>query len=341
MTSSISSSDSVSSTESASEWRRWLVAFLSVPLLGAPLLLGFLIAVDPYDTGKFGLLGIDGVDDQYTRTANPSRARDLQFDSAVIGNSTVQRLNPAELSQATRLSFVQLYMPGASPHEVLAVFDLYVRHHPRPRALVIGADPSWCAHDQPQAVWHFPYWLYDRSFFEYAFRLMSWKVVEHAFQRLAIGLGLRPRKIVDGFFNYEEIWPPGPFRNVNAPRDPALAADKANRDFFPAIALLDVAIKRLPLDVPVVVFVPPTFYTTVPQPGSVRATEQEFCNAALARIVAGRPHSNFINYRVDNTLTRDPENFADFIHYREIIANKILEGIVASLRTGAAARIDF
>ena len=43
------------------------------------------------------------------------------------------------------------------------------------------------------------------------------------------------------------------------------------------------------------------------------------CNVALKRIVAGRPHSNFINYRVDNALTRDRANFIDYIHYRSII----------------------
>jgi len=339
MTSSISSSEALSDPGTASEWRRWLVTFLSTPLLGAAFLLALLIAIDPYDTGKFGLFGIDGVDDQNTRTAIPSRARDRQFDAAVIGNSTVQRLNPTKLSQATGLRFVQLYMIGASPNEEVAVLDLFVRHHPRARALVIGADPSWCVHDQTDTAL-FPYWLYDKSFFVYAARLMSWQGVEHAFQRLAIGLGLRQRKVVDGFFDYEELWPP-PFRNDAHPRDPPPATTDAKRNLFPAVERLDAAIKRLPPEVPVVLLVPPTFHTTVPQPGSLGAREREACNAALARIVAGRRHSNFINFRVDNELTRNAENFADFIHYRGIIADKISEGIVASLRFGASAKIDF
>ena len=45
-------------------------------------------------------------------TATASRARDPQFDSAVIGNSTAQMLDPAELSRATGLRFVQLYLTG-------------------------------------------------------------------------------------------------------------------------------------------------------------------------------------------------------------------------------------
>jgi hypothetical protein len=57
--------------------------------------------------------------------------------------------------------------------------------------------------------------------------------------------------------------------------------------------------------------------------------------------VAGRPHSNFIDYRIDNALTRDPANFADLIHYRAKIARKINQGVIASILQGSAARIDF
>ncbi len=56
-------------------------------------MLALILIVDPYDSG-FGLLGIKGVDDASPRTANASRARDPQFDSAVIGNSTGQLLKP-------------------------------------------------------------------------------------------------------------------------------------------------------------------------------------------------------------------------------------------------------
>jgi hypothetical protein len=341
MTSSISSSETPVDPKAVSEWRRWLVAFLSVPLLGICLIVTFLVAVDPYDTGKFGLLDIDGVDDGTTSTAIPSRARDAQFDSAVIGNSTVQALDPAELSRASGLRFVQLYKIGASPHEELAVLDLFVRHHPHPAALVIGADPYWCTHDETDPSRDFPYWLYDRSFFEYAVRLISWKTFEHAFQRLAIGLGLHRRAVVNGYFNYEEIWPPGPLREVAAPWQPAPAATTAERGVFPAIALLYAAIGKLPSDVRVVLFVPPLFHTKLPEPGSVATMERDACNAALAQVVAGRRNGKFINFRVDNALTRDPVNFVDFIHYHAPIAHKMSNDIVASLRSGAAARIEF
>jgi hypothetical protein len=323
-------------------WSRCLAACVGALGLGTLLLFAVMIAVDPYDTGKFGLFGIDGIDDRNTRTAAASRTRDLQFDSAVIGNSTAQMLNPADLSRATGLRFVQLHLTGGSPREQLAVLDSFLRNHQRVGALVIVADPFWCAHEprEPRPG-EFPYWLYDNSSLAYAARLMSWPAIEHVSQRISIGLGLRKRDNPDGFFSYEDIWLPGVFRETNRPRDPVPAASAAGRDIFPEISPLDAAVKRLPASVSVVVVVPPTFHTTVAKPGTPAAAEREACDAALQRVVSGRLHSNFINYRVENALTRDPANFADFIHYRPIIADRMVEGIAASIRLGEAAKIHF
>jgi hypothetical protein len=251
-------------------------------------------------------------------------------------------LEPAELSKATGLRFVQLYMTGTRPQEQLAVLDFFLRHHRHIGALVFVADPFWCAHDPvraPPGV--FPYWLYGDSSLDYAARLLSRPAIEHAFQRLSIGFGGHKRNDPTGFFSYEDIWLPGQFREANPPRDPVPAATAAGREIFPDIARLDEVVKKLPADVAVVVVVPPTFYTKVAQPGTAAAAEREACNAALKRIVASRPHSNFINYRVDNALTRDEANFADFIHYRPSLASRMMKGIAASIQMGNAATVDF
>jgi hypothetical protein len=297
--------------------------------------------IDPYDSGRFGLFGIEGVDDRTTFTATASRARNAQFDSAVIGNSTAQMLDPAELSRLTGLRFVQLYMTGARPLEELALLDFFMRNHRQVGALVFVTDPSWCVHKASEPDGSFPYWLYGDSSINYAVRLLSRQSVEHAFQRLSIGFGLRERNDPSGFFSYEDIWLPGTFNEINRPRDPAPAATAAERVILPEVARLDAAIKKLPADIPVIVVVPPTYYPTIAEPGTAAELDREACNAALKRTVAGRPHSNFINYRIDNAMTRDVANFADFIHYRPKIARKMQEGIAASIRDGEAAKIDY
>jgi hypothetical protein len=309
--------------------------------LGALLILVLMVAVDPYDSGRLGWLGIDGVTDKIEVTADASRARDPHFDSAIFGNSTGQLLNPARLSQATGDRFVQLVAPGADPRGHLAILDFFLRHHPRVGALVIVIDPPWCTHDLAPSRNSFPFWLYSGSTLEYVGRLFSWSAIDRLVQRISIGLGTRTRMNPDGFWSYEEVWPPGERQPVVKPRaeEPPFTGEVS--DVFPMEALLADAIAKLPADVPVVLLVPPTFYISVPQPGSRAAAEHEACTTAFKRIVAGRPHSNLIDYRVDNALTRDPANFADLIHYREKMARILEAGIVASIRLGDAARIDF
>ena len=164
----------ISNSDSSAEWTRCLTACLGTLAFGGLLLLGFMVAVDPYDSGKFGLLGISGVNDRDTHTAVASHARDPSFDSAVIGNSTALMLDPAELSRATGRRFVQLAITGAGPAEELAVLDFFLRHHADVGALVFVTDPSWCAHESTPPWAAFPYWLYGDNSVTYAGRLISW-----------------------------------------------------------------------------------------------------------------------------------------------------------------------
>src|SRR3954470_9657159 len=138
---------SISSSDDASAWGRCLAACLGALVLGAALILLVVVAVDPYDSGKFGWLGIEGVSDDNPRIANASRARDPQFDSAVIGDSTAMLLDPAELSQFTGARFVKLTGFGLDPREQLAMLDSFIRQHRRIGALVVVTNMSWCAFD--------------------------------------------------------------------------------------------------------------------------------------------------------------------------------------------------
>ena len=131
MSSSTSSSDAPGAETDALAWGRWLAAFLCALALGAAAIFALVLAVDPYDSGRFGILGIEGVYDESPRTANASRARDPQFDSALFGNSTGQLLKPSELSRLTGARFVQLTVPGTGPREQLAIMDFFLRYHAR------------------------------------------------------------------------------------------------------------------------------------------------------------------------------------------------------------------
>jgi len=340
MSSSISSSDQAGGSE-AIAWGRWLLAFLGAIAFGSAVIFALVLAVDPYDSGRVGILRIRGVDDASPRTANASRARDPQFDSAVIGNSTGQLLKPAELSALTSLNFVQLTVPGTGPREQLAIMDFFVRQHARPGALVIVTDSSWCQRDPALPLQHpFPFWLYGESSLEYVGRLFSTRALRLGSRRLMVAFGMRPRSAPDGYWDYEAQGPRD-FQPVIGPGDNSGPAPPQVSQYFPAIELLDGTIKRLPLDVPVVLVVPPSYYAVLPAPGTRAAAEEQACASALAKLVAGRPHSNFLYYRIANALTHDRANFMDFGHYRAIIARRVEQGIADSIRLGAKAKIEF
>jgi hypothetical protein len=330
-----------SSSDSASAWGRSLVACYGALAAGGLLILLLMILVDPYDSGQFGLFGIAGVDDKIEALADVSRARDPQFDVAIFGNSTGQLLNPANLSAATGKHFVQLVAPGADPRGHVAIIDFFIRHHRKIGALVVVIDSSWCVHEMPPLQKNaFPFWLYSDSKVDYVSNMFTWRSVGHLFRRIAIGLGARRRMNPDGFWSYEEVWPPGEKHPVAAPQEwPPFTAKVSN--VFPFQVLLEAAVRKLPADVPVVLLMPPTFYTLVPKPGSQAAAEHEACRTAFSSITAGRAHSNILDYSIDNALTRDPANFADLIHYRAKVARKLEDGIAASMRFGDAAKIDF
>ena len=336
MSSSTSSSDVA---EAAPAWGRWLATFVGTLAVAGALVFGLILIVDPYDSG-FGLLGIKGVDDASPRTANASRARDPQFDSAVIGNSTGQLLKPSELSRLTGAKFVQLTTPGTGPREQLAMMDYFVRHHPKVGALVVVTDAAYCMRDPALPLQHpFPFWLYGESKVDYLSRMFSSRALRHTGRRLMILAGRRERSAADGFWDYE-LQGPREFQPVITAHNDALASGKVS-DVFPGATLLDAAIKALPADVPVVFVVPPTFSAMLPQPGSAASAEEEACKNALRRVVAGRPRSNFIDYRVDSALTRERANFMDFGHYRASIARRMEQGIADSIRLGDKAKIEF
>jgi hypothetical protein len=340
MSSSTSSSDTAADAAAAPAWGRWLATFVATLVVAGALVAALILIVDPYDSG-FGLLGIKGVDDASPRTANASRARDPQFDSAVIGNSTGQLVKPSELSQLTGAKFVQLTTPGTGPREQLAMMDYFVRGHPHIGALVITADASWCVRDPALPLQHpFPFWLYGESRFDYMTRMFSSRALRHTGRRLMILAGRRQPNAADGYWDYEKEGA-GEFAPVIAPRDDGGPAPQSVTENFPGVALLGAALAKLPADVPVVLFVPPVFYSTLPKAGTLAAAEEAACKAALRKVVAGRPRSNFIDFRVDNALTRERANFMDFGHYRAIIARRMEAGIAESIRVGEKAKIEF
>src|SRR3954452_12372853 len=85
---------------------------------------------------------------------------------------------------------------------------------------------------------------------------------------------------------------------------------------------------------------PPAYYTLLPPPGSAQAVLLNACKTALADAVPDRPHSGFLDFRVDNELTHDVTDFADMTHYREKLARRMESAIVSLMGSDATATAE-
>lgn len=332
--SSISSSEATLAGEGP--WHRFafLWVLVAVGLTGVTLAATY--AVDPYDTGRSVLFAKPGVRPQGPRTAGASRGRDPAFGAAIFGNSHIQLLSPERLSAATGLSFVQLSVPGTGPKEQFALIDWFLRHHARPRAIVIGADDFWCvdrpglANDNP-----FPFWLYSRSALEYGRGLMRYNIIEEIPRRLAYFFARNPERArPDGYWDYEAAGYVGTAdlgaAAIRARLDQPISSLPNASGRFPAVESLRAVVSALPAEVAMLIVFPPVYVPSTSE-GTAWGQGNRACKDAFVKLASERPHMEVVDWRVDRPQTRNPELFFDQTHYRQPLAQLIEADIAAKL----------
>jgi hypothetical protein len=337
MSSSISNFDppagAAADANSDASWRRWIIAFCATFLGLGGLLFTVLLLIDPYDSARFPTFGIVGVDDHNPRMAIVSRARDPAFDAAVFGNSTGQLIDPHRIGPPTGLRFTQLTVPATGPREQLAIMGWFASHHAKMGALLLVADDSWCAQNPNLSVMHpFPFWLYGGDL-GYLRHVLNGKSLDRAIWRVQLGLGLRPRTDPVGYSDYMagKVF-------TFAGQAPEPAEDLSIAKFplrFPWILRLRSQIATLPPEASVVIVVPPIYAPLIAPADSVGAQVIKACKSMLEASASGGRRGGFLDFRVDNAITREPGNFADGVHYRNNVAREIEERIVATLSATA------
>ena len=319
-------------------WRRFTLTFLLVLGGGLAILYALIIVIDPYDTGRFPTFMPVGVSDENQQTASASNGRNPIFNAAVFGNSHGMLLSPARLSKLTGLSFVQMTSPGSGPREQMILMRWFMRHHDQIKAFVITADQTWCTHDPAiPMLYQFPPWLYAESNLEYLAHMLNTRSLNTAYRRVLIALGYVKPTNPDGYWDYElgRTWSFRPERPPGGTLAPILSSD-INRS-FPALDALDAILAKLSPDTPVIVVMPPQFYTLLPPPGSQEEAEFTACKADIAARVRARERTGFFDYLNDMPAARNPENFMDPEHYRANIAREI-EADIAGVIAGESPR---
>lgn len=311
----------------------------TVALVGS---MGLVFLVDPFDTGRSPISRSPGVAAPATATAatsrleNASRGRDPAFDAAIIGNSRIQALEPESLTQATGIPFVALVVQASRSKELFAIWDWFVGHRKAPpKAIVLGIDMPWCdAAVTGSYIDPFPFWLYDDSHVGYLNGLMRYTTfAEYLPRYFGYLLGLRSRAHPDGYWDYEPVYTAlgydTPARQLALQKPDTEVETNLTGRFAPAEALAR-RLANLPPETTVILVRPPVYVTGLGKPGSDEAKTDATCLAAYRAVVAARPNTHLIDWRVDRPEVRDPQAFVDHTHYRKSIA-KLIEADIAAI----------
>jgi hypothetical protein len=334
--------------------------FIRVTLVGAAAiaatLYAALLCLDPYGSGRATPIAAVAMGTESPRLLRASEGRNREFDAAVIGNSTIQLLNPELLDAVSGLRFVQLSIPGAGPAEQLALLDWFARNHQGAvRAVVLGLDSIWCRPgvepDQKAVLYPFPFWLYGRSDLDYASTLPSFTALGAALRRLKVLAGLGTQARADGYSDYElgRVYDEAEVKaRLAGKKAPPLAAEEevtwpegepSPPDVplvFPALDRLGEALAALKPEARIVFVLPPVYAGALPEATSGQAKALSACGKAAAGIAHGLDAA-FLDFRRKGPATEDVANFWDGIHYRKPVA-QLIEAAIGDVISGRPIR---
>jgi hypothetical protein len=229
---------------------------------------------------------------------------------------------------------VQLTVPGSNVREQLAMMHWFIAHHADVGAMVLAIDERWCVTDPALPIrTPFPFWLYSDSNLVYLGNVLSARALRDGIRRVAASFGSPPPVDPSGYADYElgKAWSFRPGRPATADEFP-IGDEQSSRD-FPGLIRLDAVLGEIPATTPVVIVMPPQFYTRLPPAGTPAAQFRDACKERIAARARRGAGSAFIDFFVDSEIARAPENFMDDEHYRSNIA-RIIEADITGVLGG-------
>lgn len=324
-------------------WSRYIRVLLwGSALLGA-LAYGFILVLDPYMDVPFSPALPRAPVSTNQRFAYPALARLQDFDSAVIGTSTMRLLDPRELDAQLGARFVNLAMNSATPYEQARILEVFLRHHPRPRLVVLGNDGSWCNRDPDAGNYTFrafPEWMYDDEPWNDLLYLFNDKALEDAVRMLELLRGKREAKYrLDGYRDFtrdfgrydakavhKRLYASRRARDASSDTEPSLSRPDWQ---YPWLPRLHALLKSVPADTAIVLIYPPVHRHYLENMASNIAE----CKGRSAALLAELPNLSTLDYMQVSALTRDDGNFWDAVHTTRPVA-RLLETDIAALVAG-------
>ena len=332
-----------STFSSDTDWRKFIKVFsITFAVITAAGYL-FILVMDPYDSLPVSFDFNRGPLSSDQRFFNPGLARRHQFDSAVIGTSTLKLLNPQELNPIFQSNFVNLSMNAASVFEQEAIFNVFVTAHPNPKVVIFGIDDvyyrkeNYAKHIGGVKPEHFPEWMYDENPFN-DWLPYNWRTLKHAFGQFYRVTGLKTYSFrTDGYQDFT----PGkeaydidqarrniygsttPIRKQPVASPLVLSAAQLKSFEFPALAHLKRMLARLPDETLKIVMMAPFHIYYQEPPGTLGAAKWNELKRRVAELTCRHANAVFLDFMIASAITDRDENYLDGVHFTVETATKI------------------
>lgn len=335
-------------------WARYTRRLLGIAGVIAVALYSFILVLDPYQNVPFSPEFDRAPIATNQRFSYPAVARDPNFDALVMGTSTSRLLDPQSLGVLTGARFANLAMNSATAYEQQRIHELFVRHHPDLRYLVLGIDEVWCTRKpdpDPYTFRAFPEWMYDENRWNDLFYLFNDKALEEAVRMLELILGFRePKYRPDGYRDFTADFPPYDAAAVakrlykRAPRGTPTAAvlpTRARKAWrYPLLNDLATLLADTPEGTRIVLFFPPLHAHYLERQAETFAE----CKGRVLELAAARPGLAVLDYLHVSPLTLDDDNYWDPLHFTrgvsQIIEQDVAAALVDGVPTSAHVRIQ-
>lgn len=337
----------------AHRWKRfarWLAGTFAGTLGVCAVLI---LVANPYRNIPFAPPGDRPMMDINQRWMYPALARDPRIDSAVFGTSTIRLLEPARLQERFGGAFAQLAMNSGTAWEQARMMDLFLRHHPAPRTVVVGIDGAWCGTRAAERITArgFPEWMYDEDPWNDLAYLMNGQTVEIAGRMAAHALGLQePRYDARGWANFlpddsaydlararahiygrAEPWRHPP---PSAPAPPA--TERAGWDYVDH-PMLEALLARLPATTTAILVLVPYHGHELGHPESGKRAGLDECKARLTAMAGRLGTVHVVDFMIPSPITETDENYWDHQHYTLAVARRLVDLMADAVRTGVDA----
>ena len=293
------------------------------------MLYAFVVLVDPWDSLPLSPPLPRVPISTNARFSFPALARSPRFNSVVLGTSTSRLLQPAQLDPAFGARFANLSMNSATAYEQTRMLQVFLRAHPRPRAVLIGLDAEWCRDPIVRYTTRpFPEWMYGDSRWPAYRHMLTPYAVQEAANQFAVMARLKRRRYgLDGYTSFvpdEAAYDPARVDAAFArwPATDSAPASPGERFAFPGLDLLRDALAQVPAGTRVVLYFTPYHVSQQGLPGSRTAAWWAACKQGAAQVAALRGVA-MMDFMVPSDITQDRANYWDPLHYRVGIARRL------------------